>query len=147
MATWPRSKLFWGILLTMGVGMVVFCRGRDHNPRLPPADDAFISYHQSAVGLARLALEVPPASSGETKGEQWKTALEGVESWQAEAENLPADELQRLRNEEPELVALTSEAWHKLAEKRRADPDYCGELWPRIEAAFRLCREMNPIQP
>lgn len=147
MATWLRSKLFWGILLTLGVGLVVACRGRDHHPRLPPADDAFISYHQSAAGLARLILEVLPASSGEKHVEQWKAALEGVESWQAEAEKLPTIELQRLQAAEPDLVALSGEAWQKLARKRQADPDFCGELWPRIEAAFRLCRELNPIQP
>jgi hypothetical protein len=150
METRLRSKLYWGIFLLVvsGAGLVLHCRGRDHNPRLPPADDAFLSYLQAAHGLARLLVGPPNSVIGanrqEQRQEQIAKAIDELERLQAEAAALPPSEIQRLTLAEKNLVAQVRRAWDDLALRHAKSPSFPGADWPRLEAAFRLCCELNP---
>jgi hypothetical protein len=143
MDTWLRSKLFWGILLAGGVGLVFCCHGRDQHPRLPPADDAFLSYFQAAYGLANLLLHPAPLMPGENRQEQLAMACEELKNLQAAAAALPPDELDRLVREHEKVVAEVGAAWRVLAHRQSKSRQSPGVDWPRVEAALRLSRDLS----
>ena len=141
MATWQRSKVLWGILLTTGIGLALSCRGRD-NPRLPPADDAFLSYLQAAQGLARVLRDSPPEIAGENRLEKFAAALTELEKYQAAAEALAPEEIQRLAREEHQIVHQAKQAWDELDRLHEMNPNLFSADWLRLETAYRLCREL-----
>jgi hypothetical protein len=146
MERYLRSKLYWGILLTSAAVLVLCCRGRDHTPRLPPVEDAFLSYFQSAQGLAGLLLspQRPNSnSSPENRQEAIAKACEELERLQANVAALSPDEIERMKLAEKDLVAQAARGWNELARRHAKDATFPGVDWPRLEAAFRLSRELN----
>ena len=143
MQTWLRSKLFWGILLASGAGLTLFCLGRGRSSPLPPADDAFLSYLQAANGLAGLILDPPPLVPGENRQQQITDACAELQKLEAQVQSLPPDEIQRLILAEKDMVSQASQAWSELARRHADRPSYPDANWPRLEEAFRLCRELN----
>jgi hypothetical protein len=85
----------------------VLSRARSQ-PRLPPVEDAFLSYFQSAQGLAGLFLRTQrlnPNESPEKRHESIVKACEELERMQADVAALSPDEMERMKPAERDLVA------------------------------------------
>lgn len=143
MSSGLRSTTFWSILLSCGIGLVFCCRGRDPLPRLPADEDALVSYLQAADALARLLTNPPPALKAEDRAEAIAAACAELEEFQARADALSAERIAQLSGRHGVVVAEAGRSWEALArsDARRRLP--AGMDWQRVEAAYRLCRDLH----
>ena len=70
-------------------------------------------------------------------------ACEELKKLQAKVQAIPASELRRLAVEEKDLVSQTNEAWAEVTRRHTQYPSFPEADWPRLEEAFRICRELN----
>ena len=120
-------------------------------PALPPEDDAFLSYWQCAEGLANglkdvqtrnQFIERQPAIPGRGEATSLKEIFDNacaeLEEYGERLQELPDEEIDRLREKHKELVQRVTDIRDELARRHEQSPAILGADWQRYQLALRL---------